>query len=59
VLRYVGRDEGLRDAVHGLRQWVAANRHVERDAPPFLQRITFFPDVAEHEAVTDVFVPIV
>jgi AraC family transcriptional regulator len=29
-----------------------------RDFPLFFQRVSFFPDVAESEAVTDVFLPL-
>jgi AraC family transcriptional regulator len=29
-----------------------------RDFPVFFQRVIFFPDVPEHEAVTDVFLPL-
>lgn len=59
VLRHVGRDERLEDAVRFLYTDGLANSGEElRDFPLFLQRIRFFPEVPEHEAVTDVFLPL-
>ena len=29
-----------------------------RTVQPFAQRVSLFPDVAEHEAITDLFLPI-
>jgi len=29
-----------------------------RDFPLYCQRISFFPDVPEHETVTDIFLPL-
>ena len=29
-----------------------------RDFPLYFQRVSFFPDVPEHEAITDVFLPL-
>lgn len=59
VLRHVGRDERLDDAVCFLyTDWLANSGEELRDFPLFLQRIRFFPAVPEHEAVTDVFLPL-
>jgi AraC family transcriptional regulator len=38
--------------------WLPASGQEPREFPLYLQRIRFFPDVPEHEAVTDVFLPL-
>ncbi len=59
VLRVTGPSEWLRPAVQFLyADWLPRSGEAIRDAPVFVQRISFFPDVAESEAVTDVFLPI-
>lgn len=58
-LRHVGPDEGLGERVRYLYgQWLPQSGQVLRDFPIVLQRLRFFPDVAEHEAVTDIFLPL-
>jgi AraC family transcriptional regulator len=60
VLRHVGSDDTLRAAVSYLyAEWLPGSGEELRDFPPFFKRVTFYPDVAEHEAVTDVFLPLV
>ena len=39
-------------------QWLPQSREEPRDFPLFLQRLKFYPNVPEHEAVTDVYLPI-
>lgn len=59
VLRHVGSDDTLRNTVSFLyRQWLPQSANECRDFPLFLQRVAFFPDVPEHEAITDVFLPL-
>lgn len=59
VLRHVGSDDGLGAAFACLYdQWLPQSGEELRDAPLFLQRVTFFPDVPEHEAVVDIFLPL-
>lgn len=59
VLRHVGSDDGLGAAFGRLyRDWLPASGEALRDFPPFLQRVSFFPDVPEHEAVIDIFLPL-
>lgn len=59
MLRYRGSDASLGDAVRYLYgEWLSASGETPRDAPLFLRRVRFFPDVAEHEAVTEIFLPI-
>jgi AraC family transcriptional regulator len=58
-LRHVGSDDTLAQAVRFLyAHWLPQSGEQLRDAPLFLQRVRFFPDVPEHEAVTDVFLPL-
>lgn len=59
VLRHRGPDETLRESIRYLyAEWLPDSGEELRDHPLFLQRVDFFPDVAEHEAVTDVFLPL-
>ncbi len=60
VLRHKGSDDTLGAALDWLyREWLPASGEEPRDYPPYLQRISFFPDVPEHEAVVDIFIPLV
>jgi AraC family transcriptional regulator len=59
VLRHVGSDDGFAATFDFLyREWLPKSGEEPRDFPLFLQRVKFFPDVPEHEAVTDVFLPL-
>lgn len=59
VLRHIGSDDTLATTVHLLyAEWLPQSGEELRDFPLFFQRVKFFPDVAEHEAVTDVFLPL-
>ncbi len=59
VLRQVGGGDDLRATATWLYgEWLPRSGRELRDFPMFAQRISFFPDVPEHEAVTDVFLPI-
>ena len=59
VLRHVGSDEAIRERLNYLySEWLPQSGEALRDFPPYLQRIRFFPDVPEHEAVTDIFLPL-
>lgn len=58
-LRIVGGDAVLGQAVRFLySQWLPHSGEELRDFPLFLQRVSFFPDVPEHEQIIDVFVPL-
>lgn len=60
VLRHVGSNDTLPATVHLLyAEWLPQSGEELRDFPLFFQRVSFFPDVAESEAVTDVFLPLV
>ena len=59
VLRHTGSDALLADAIRFLYgEWLSASDEEPRDAPLFVRRVSFFPDVPEHQAVTDIFLPL-
>jgi len=59
VLSHVGSDDTLAQSIAYLySQWLPQSGEEPRDFPLYLQRVSFFPDVAEHEAVSDVFLPL-
>ncbi len=59
VLRVTGRSDDLEDAaLHLYRDWLPDSGEELRDAPLFCQRLRFFPDVPETEAITDLFLPL-
>ncbi|WP_246379927.1 AraC family transcriptional regulator [Gluconacetobacter johannae] len=59
VLRVIGNSDNLRPAAEFLYgTWLPASGEELRDFPLYAQRVTFFPDVPEHEAVTDLYLPL-
>ncbi|HET9953337.1 MAG TPA: AraC family transcriptional regulator [Polyangiaceae bacterium] len=59
VLRHVGSEDTLPESISFLySQWLPSSGEELRDFPLYLQRVTFFPDVPEHEAITDIFLPV-
>jgi AraC family transcriptional regulator len=59
VLRLIGANDDLRPAVNYLyAEWLLRSGLELRDHPMFAQRVSFYPDVPEHEAVTDIFLPL-
>jgi AraC family transcriptional regulator len=59
VLRHVGTDANIEQtALYLYSQWLPQSGEEARDFPMYVQRISFFPDVPEHEAVTDIFLPL-
>ena len=59
VLRHIGSDDTLVDTIKYLYgTWLPASGEELRDFPLFAQRVLMFPDVPEHEIVTDVFLPL-
>jgi AraC family transcriptional regulator len=59
VLRHAGSDDTLAETLTYLySEWLPQSGEEPRDFPLYLQRISFFPDVPEHEAVCDVFLPL-
>jgi AraC family transcriptional regulator len=59
VLRVVGNSDNLeRAALYLYRDWLPASGEEAGDFPLYCQRIAFFPDVPEHEAIVDLFLPL-
>ncbi len=59
VLRAIGA-ENVEPAIEFLyRDWLPASGEELRDFPLYCQRVSFVPMVAEHEAITDIFMPLV
>ncbi|MEG3146864.1 AraC family transcriptional regulator [Sphingomonas sp. RT2P30] len=60
VLRVVGNTDNLEPAALYLyRDWLPASGEEARDFPLYCQRLAMFPEVAEHETVAEVFLPLV
>jgi AraC family transcriptional regulator len=58
-LRHTGPEATLAQSIRYLyTTWLPGSGQEPRDFPLFMQRVVFFPDVPEHEAVTDIFMPL-
>jgi AraC family transcriptional regulator len=58
-VRHVGSDDVLWSRVSALYEdWLPDSGEAPDDVPLYLCRRVFFPDVREHEAVTDVYLPL-
>jgi AraC family transcriptional regulator len=59
VLRHLGSDDNISQSITYLySKWLPLSGEELRDFPLYLQRVSFFPDVPEHEAIIDVFLPL-
>ena len=59
VLRVVGDTHNLEPAALYLyREWLPASGEEARDFPIYCQRLSFFPEVPEHESVAELFLPL-
>ncbi|MBU3003748.1 AraC family transcriptional regulator [Paraglaciecola arctica] len=59
VLRHVGTQSSLGQSIHYLyREWIIHSDETLRDFPCFIKRVTFYPDVPEHQMVTEIYLPI-
>ena len=59
VLRVVGNTDNLEPAALYLyRDWLPTSGEEARDFPLYCQRLAFFPEVPEHEAVAELFLPL-
>jgi AraC family transcriptional regulator len=59
VLRVVGNTDNLEPAALYLyRDWLPASGEEVRDFPIYCQRLSFFPEVPQHETVADLFLPL-
>lgn len=59
MLRVVGSSDDLRPAAQFLyHDWLPGSGDEPRDYPLYARRVKFFPDVPEHEAITDLYLPL-
>lgn len=59
VLRVTGMSDNLEPAALFLyRDWLPDSGEETRDFPFYCQRISFYPDVSEQDAITDLFLPL-
>jgi AraC family transcriptional regulator len=59
MIRHTGSDEQLTQVVRYLYSvWLEETQAELRDFPLFFERVRFFPDVPQHQAVTDLYLPI-
>jgi AraC family transcriptional regulator len=59
VIRHTGPLDFAEETIRSLyRDWLPRSGEELRDDPLFVQRLSFFPDVPEHEAQTDIFLPL-
>lgn len=59
VLRIVGNTDNLEPAALYLyRDWLPASGEEARDFPIYCQRLSLYPEVPEHEAVAELFLPL-
>jgi AraC family transcriptional regulator len=58
-LRHVGTEDALGDAVNFLyATWLPQSGEELRDFPLYFHRVNMFPDVPEHEWITDIYLPL-
>lgn len=58
-LRHIGSDLTLGDSTLALyRDWLPQSGETPGDFPLIFQRVAFFPDVPDHEAITDIILPL-
>ena len=59
MLRHIGTDENIAETVSYLyKQWLPSSGEQLRDFPLFFHRVNSFPDVPEHEMITDIYLPL-
>lgn len=59
VIRHSGPLDLAEETIRALyRDWLPRSGEELRDFPLFVQRLSFFPEVPEHEAKTDIFLPL-
>jgi len=58
-VRHIGSDEQFGKIIGFLYgEWLSSKNVSLRDFPLFFERISFYPDVKEHEMITDIYLPI-
>lgn len=59
VLRHFGSHDRLAESIYPLyREWLPGRGEEVRDFPLFFHYLNLFPEVAEHELVTDIYLPL-
>jgi AraC family transcriptional regulator len=59
TLTHIGSEATLGQSISFLySEWLPTSGEEPRDFPLFFKRVKFFPDVAEHEAVTEIYLPV-
>ncbi len=59
VVRHIGPDDQIdRIIAYLYSEWICQSGEELRDFPLFFERISFFPDVPEHEMITDIYLPL-
>lgn len=59
VLRHLGSHDRLAESIYPLyREWLPDSGEEVRDFPLFFHYLNLFPEVAEHELVTDIYLPL-
>ncbi|MEE7446766.1 AraC family transcriptional regulator [Methylobacterium radiotolerans] len=59
VLRVIGHTDNLEvPALYLYREWLPSSGEEARDFPLYCQRLAFFPEVPEHEAIAELFLPL-
>jgi AraC family transcriptional regulator len=59
VLRHTGSDIYIRQSIHYLyADWLPQSGEELADFPLFFHRVNLFPDIAEHEMITDIYMPL-
>lgn len=59
LVRHHGAHEEMDEKIRALyREWLPASGEELRDFPCYFHYLNFFPEVAEHELVTDIYLPL-
>lgn len=59
MVRMTGSSDNLKPGIHFLyAEWLPRSGEELRDFPIFAERVRFFPDVPENEAITDIYLPL-
>lgn len=58
-VRHIGSDEQFGKIIGYLYgEWLISQKVSLRDFPLFFERVSFYPDVSEHEMITDIYLPL-
>lgn len=59
VLRHIGNESSLGQSIQYLySHWLQQSDESLRNYPCFIKRVTFYPEVPEHEMIIDIYLPI-